>query len=139
MVLKEKIKCVLHGSFRRNFDLVKEMHTLFTNAGIDVVAPDISKIVDEKDGFVYLQQDQSKDYRMTELLYLKTAAELGSGGFSYYLNPHGRLGTSTSYELAVDQLTNTRYFFMMPLRDHPAYIPHNSIWKPEKLVEYVQQ
>ena len=74
MVLKEKVKCVLHGSFRKHFDLVKEVHTLFTNAGIEVIAPDISEIVDKTDGFVHLQQDQSRDCRMTELLYLKKAA-----------------------------------------------------------------
>ena len=139
MVLKEKVKCVLHGSFRKHFDLVKEVHTLFTNAGIEVIAPDISEIVDKTDGFVHLQQDQSRDCRMTELLYLKKAAGLGPTGFSYYINPKGTLGTSSSYELAVDQLTNTRYFFMKPLRDHPAYIPHNSIWKPERFIEYIQK
>ncbi len=28
---------------------------------------------------------------------------------------------------------------MMPLRDHPAYVPKNSIWKPAELIDYIQE
>lgn len=137
MPRSNKIKCILHGSFRKNFDKIRDAHNIFTEAGIEVVAPEISDIVGETDGFVHLASDLSLDPRVTELLYLKKLSELGSEGFSYYVNPGGTLGTSASYELAMDQLTNTRYLFMEPLRDHPAYVPQNSVWKPEELAQYV--
>lgn len=133
------VKCILHGSFRNNFDLIREVHTIFTNAGIDVIAPEISEIVGQTDGFIHLADDVSKDPRVTELLYLQKLSELGSTGFSYYINPQGTLGTSASYELAMDQLTNIRYLFMQPLQDHPAYVPQNSIWNPKELVHYVKE
>jgi len=114
------IKCVLHGSFRRNYDHISEAAQIFTDAGIKVIAPEISRIVGETDGFIHLETDQSRDPRVTELLYLKNLAELGPEGFSYYVNPDGKLGTSASYELGMDQLTNTRFLFQESLRDHPA-------------------
>ena len=132
-----KVNCVLHGSFRKHFELIKEVHDIFTKAGISVIAPDISEIVGETNGFVHLAKDFNKDQRVIELLYLRKLAELGPAGFSYYVNPQGALGTSSSYELAMNQLTNTRYLFMESLRDHPAYVPQNSVWKPEELAQYI--
>jgi len=131
------VKCILHGSFRKHFNLIEESAKIFKEAGIEVIAPDISRIVGETHGFVHLAHDKSKDPRITELLYLKKISELGSDGFSYYVNPEGRIGTSTSYELGMDQLTNTRYLFMERLEDHPAYVPQNSIWNPNALADYV--
>lgn len=135
----KKIKCIIHGSFRKHFDIIKDVSNLFTTAGIEVIAPEISKIIGEKNGFVHLATDKSKDSRLTELLYLKKLSELGPEGFSYYVNPDGKLGTSASYELAIDQLTNTRHLFMEELADHPAYVPKNSVWKPKELTDYIKE
>ena len=131
------MKCILHGSLRKHFDLFQEVHALFTSSDIEVLAPKILSRVGETDGFVRLASDESKDPRVVELLYLEKLAELGTTGFSYYLNPQGVLGTSASYELAIDQLTNTRTLFMRPLQDLPVYLPQNSVWKPKELVQYV--
>ncbi len=133
-----KIKCILHGSFRKDFDLITEIHRIFSESGLEVIAPEISTIAGETDGFIHLDSDNTKDPRLTELLYLRKLSELGAEGFSYYINPTGKLGTSTSYELAIDQLTNTRYLFQERLRDHPAYVPHNSVWAPKELVGYIK-
>ena len=48
---KETIKCVLHGSFRKHFDLLQEVHKTFTAAGIEVLAPRLADVVSSKDGF----------------------------------------------------------------------------------------
>lgn len=134
---KSKVRCILHGSFRKHFDLITDINRSFKKSGIEVIAPEITEIVGETNGFVHLKTDKSKDPRETELLYLKKLSDLGPYGFSYYINPGGKLGTSASYELAMDQLTNTRYLFLEKLKDHPAYVPENSVWEPEKLVEYI--
>ena len=134
---EQKIRCVLHGSFRKHFDEIKRVANTFSAAGIQVIAPEISEITGITDGFVHLQTDASKDARLVELLYLQKVAELGREGFSYYVNPEGTIGTSASYELGIDQLTNTRYLFMEKLSDHPAYVPGNSIWKPDSLADYI--
>ncbi len=137
--MSHKLQCILHGSLRQHYDLFQEVHSLFTRNDINVLAPHLSKIIGETNGFIHFQNDGSKDPRVQELLYLKKLTELGSSGFSYYLNPQGRVGTSTSYELAMDQVTNTRTLFMEKLLDHPVYIPQNSVWKPQELVDYVQE
>lgn len=116
---------------------MKNISCLFENAGIEVIAPKLTWIVDETDGFIHLESDKSKDPRVAELLYLKKLSDLGPDGFGYYVNPEGKLGVSASYELAIDQLTNTRTLFMEKLMDHPAYIPKNSVWKPKELMDYV--
>lgn len=133
------IRCIIHGSFRRHFDVIKETANKFSMANIEVIAPDISEIAGETDGFVHLASDKSQDPRVIELMYLKKLSKLGPEGFSYYVNPGGILGTSASYELAMDQLTNTRYLFMKPLNDHPAYVPQNSVWQPSELADYVTE
>jgi len=136
---ERKIKCILHGSFRKHYDLIKKVAEIFNEAGIEVIAPSITEITGETNGFAHLKTDASKDPRLTELMYLKKLSELGKKGFSYYVNPEGRIGTSASYELAMDQLTNTRQVFMEKPADHPAYIPQNSIWNPEELAAYISE
>lgn len=132
------IRCVLHGSFRKHFDDIRYVHGVFSRAGIDVIAPELSDIVGETNGFVHLRNDEGRDQRLTELLYLKKVQEIGSSGFSYYVNPDGVIGESASYELAVDQLTNVRsLFWKKPI--HPAYIPKNSVWSPQSLAGYIQE
>lgn len=113
------------------------MHRIFSSASIEVVAPELSAITGTRDGFVHLAADQSEDPRLVELLYLHHLKRLGPGGFSYFVDPQGYIGKSTSYELGIAQLSNVRCFFMAPPQDHPAYVHTNSVWSPESLAEYV--
>jgi len=40
-----KFRCVLHGSFRKHFNEIQKIHKLFTKSGIEVIAPEVSKIL----------------------------------------------------------------------------------------------
>lgn len=133
------IRCVLHGSFRKHFELIQEVHRTFTAAGIEVIAPKQSELVAVKDGFALLQGEENQDPRLIELLYLHKIKVLGRDGFSYFVNPEGYIGKSASYELGIAQISNTRCFFYHPLDDHPAYIHKNAIWKPQDLAAYVAE
>lgn len=134
---KINFRCVIHGSFQKHFDEIKKTHRIFTNAGIEVLAPLASEIKIINDGFVILESDGAKDRRMIELLYLDNLKRLGENGFSYFVNPEGYIGRTVSYELGIAQVTNVRCFFSESLADHPAYIHKNAIWKPELLCEYI--
>ncbi len=134
----QKIKCVIHGSFRKHFDLIQQVRAIFIQAGIEVVAPEDSDLVSTKDGFALFEGEQNKDPRLIELLYLHNLKKIGKNGFSYFVNPDGYIGKSTSYELGIAQISNTRCFFYDNIKDHPAYVHKNSIWKPEHLAEYIQ-
>lgn len=134
-----KMRCVLHGSFRKHFDVIQEVHTAFTAAGIEVVAPKKSELVAIKDGFALLEGEENQDPRLIELLYLHKLKEIGKSGFSYFVNPEGYIGKSASYELGIAQISNTRCFFYHPLDDHPAYVHKNAVWKPQDLAAYVAE
>lgn len=138
---KEKLQfqCVLHGSFRRYFDEIKRTHKLFSDAGIEVLAPSFSEIRYFENGFAVLESDGAKDQRMIELVYLHHLKRLGENGFSYFVSPGGYIGKSASYELGIAQVSNVPCFFMDKLDDHPAYLHKNSIWKAEHLVEYIKE
>ncbi|MBX4190205.1 NUDIX domain-containing protein [Candidatus Parcubacteria bacterium] len=132
-------RCVLHGSFRKHFDEIKRVHKLFTQAGIEVLAPEFSDIKHFENGFAMLETDRAVDQRMIELLYLHHLKRLGENGFSYFVNPNGYIGKSAAYELGIAQVSNVSCFFKHKLDDHPAYLHKNSVIKPEHLVEYIQE
>lgn len=132
-----KFRAVLHGSFRKHFDEINRVHALFTSAGIEVLAPQMSEIKSFENGFAVLESDKEKDQRMIELLYLHNLKRLGIDGFSYFVNPEGYIGKSASYELGIAQISNIPCFFSDKINDHPAYLHKNSVWKPETLVNYI--
>lgn len=134
---KNKFRCVLHGSFNKHFDIIQKIHSIFTQAGIEVIAPKKSEIISYNKGFALFEGEKNLDPRLIELMYLHNLKQLGSNGFSYFINPEGYIGKSASYELGIAQLSNVRCFYYSHLRDHPAYIHKNSIWKPEDLVTYI--
>lgn len=133
------MRCVIHGSFSKHFSEIQRIHTLFSQAGIEVLAPKNSELVAQTDGFALFEDEANLDPRLVELQYLHKIKQLGNDGFSYFVNPGGYIGKSASYELGIAQLTNTRCFFTSLLADHPAYIHKNSIYSPENLVDYILQ
>ncbi|MDX1535955.1 MAG: NUDIX domain-containing protein [Candidatus Spechtbacterales bacterium] len=132
-----KFQCVLHGSFTKHFDLIKKTRKVFTEAGIEVLAPKQEEVVTIENGFALFNGEENKDPRLIELIYLQNLKKLGKNGFSYFINPEGYIGKSVSYELGIAQLTNTRCFFLEEINDHPAYLHKNSIWEPQKLAEFI--
>src|SRR3989344_2176868 len=130
-------RCLLHGSYRRHYEAIQQAGTIFAQAGITVLAPTLAPVTHIKEGFAYLATDQEKDQRLLELLFLEKIKVLGKNGFSYFVNPEGTLGTSTSYELGIIQATHIPAYFQQPLYDHPAYTPGNTIWEPQQLADYL--
>lgn len=134
---KPAFRCVLHGSFRKHFELIKEAHKIFTEAGIEVLAPKPADITSSEGGFAFLEGEEGQDPRMIELLYLHHLKRLGENGFSYFVNPEGYVGKTASYELGISQITNVPCFFLNLPSDHPAYIHKNAVWTPENLASFL--
>lgn len=129
-------RCVIHGSFGKHFAEIQRVTRLFTDAGIEVLAPKSGELAYAVDGFTLFADEQEQDPRLVELRYLHHLKDMGPNGFSYFVDPGGYIGTSTSYELAIAQLTNVRCFFTDKPADHPAYVHKNAVWSPENLVSY---
>lgn len=132
-----KFRVILHGSFSKHFAQIQEAASIFQAAGVEVLAPKLTDIVDQADGFGMFADEIGQDPRLIELLYLHNLKRLGSGGFSYFVNPEGYIGKSAAYELGIAQITNTRCFYQSALSDHPAYVHKNAIWRPQALADYI--
>lgn len=128
---------MIHGSFSKHFDEIKRTRDIFVVAGIDVLAPKIGKLEFEKDGFALFSDEKDQDPRFVELMYLHNLKQLGNNGFSYFVNPDGYIGKSTSYELGIAQITNTTCYFKSKLSDHPAYINKRMVISAESLANYI--
>lgn len=137
MQMNEQIRCVIHGSFGKDFAEIQRVARLFESVGIVVLAPKASKLAGVANGFALFEDEINKDPRLVELEYLHKLRQLGSSGFSYFVDPGGYIGKSVSYELGIAQLTNVRCFYMEQPQDHPAYVHKNAIWSPEDLASYV--
>lgn len=128
---------MLHGSFSKHFEQLQAASRIFEAAGIEVLAPKLGKLVADVDGFSLFEDEVGADPRLVELMYLHNLKRLDGNGFSYFVNVDGYIGKSAAYELGIAQLTNTRCFFYDKLADHPAYVHHNSVWKPQRLADYI--
>jgi len=135
--MQTPIRCVIHGSFGKHFAEIQRVRELFEAAGVEVLAPKASELIHVRDGFALFEDEQDMDPRLVELHYLHKLRALGASGFSYFVNPDGYIGKSTSYELGIAQLTNVRCFFSEAPTDHPAYIHQNSVWSAENLAHYL--
>lgn len=55
---------VLHGSFRKHFEKIKEIHAIFSAFGIEVAAPELSEIKSIKDSFAVLDSDEKEKHQL---------------------------------------------------------------------------
>ena len=136
--MKNEFRCIIHGSFSKHFAEIQAAVRLFTDAGIEVLAPKLGELTGHADGFLLFDDEQGQDPRLVELMYLHNLRKLGENGFSYFVNPDGYIGKSTSYELGIAQLTNTRCFFSHKLADHPAYVHGSSVISTAALAGYIE-
>ncbi len=130
-------RCVVHGSFRTHLAEIRAAIRTFEAAGIEVLAPTLSDLTTETDGFVRFEGEETQDARLIELLYLRHLKRLGTDGFSYFVDPEGYIGRSASYELGIAQATNVPCFFSAPPKDHPAYLHKNAVLSPQDLCAYI--
>lgn len=135
--MRPQFRCVIHGSLRKHARAMGETIAMFQGAGIEVLAPKMTNIVKEEGGFLFFRGEEQYDPRLIELLYLQNLRNLGENGFSYFVNPGGYIGKSTSYELGIAQTLNVPCFFTDYPVDHPAYIGENAVWNSASLVEYL--
>ena len=135
--MNTRFRCVIHGSLRKHLREMGEAMEIFQGAGIEVLAPQMSAIVKEDDGFLFFRGEEMFDPRLIELMYLQNLRNLGENGFSYFVNPGGYIGKSASYELGIAQATNVPCFFSSKPVDHPAYIGENAVWSAASIAEYI--
>jgi nucleoside 2-deoxyribosyltransferase len=90
------MKCVISGSFRKFYKEIVWVIEEFEKCGIEVISPKKSKILNAKDGFVFLATDETNDIKMLEEKHLQ---EIEKSDFLYIYNPVGYIGKSVAFEL----------------------------------------
>lgn len=129
--------CIVHGSYRRDLDLINQIADLFRLAGINVISPPRLDVLNPSADFVNFSHLESSPDQVEQAL-LKHMGAMQNNGFSYFVNPEGKLGASASYELAYAQNMGLPTYFYKNLADLPAGIKPGLVWQPYDLVRYLQ-
>ncbi len=130
------VKISIIGSFRRSYPEVVEAARLFTAAGLTVLSPAISRIINPGADFVRFEGDspESTDHE----IQAATLRKILSSDLVYVVAPGGYIGRTTSYELgSVIDRDIPLYFSCLPV-DLPVSVPSHNILSPRKLVERIQ-
>lgn len=90
-----KLSVTVSGSFNKDFGKIQKKVRQFQDEGIEVLAPPISKIVGNKDGFVTLESDKGVPHQI-ESEYLEA---ISRSDFLYVVNTNGYIGRSVSLEI----------------------------------------
>ncbi|MEO6508496.1 MAG: hypothetical protein ABIO02_00955, partial [Patescibacteria group bacterium] len=140
-----QFRCIVHGSYQElNWPQVEKIRDYFKDEGLQVLAP-LGKIVGYEFGYAVLEGQQGRDPNEIEGEFLESVISLASGkGFSYFVdhdlrgNTNGYIGRSALAELGAGYGKVPQYFKESP-NDVPLYLPANSIYEPEKLVDYIRK
>lgn len=92
---ERKLSVTISGSFNKDFGKIQKKVRQFQEEGIEVLAPPISKIVGNQDGFVTLDDDKGTPHQI-ESEYL---AAISRSDFLYVVNSNGYIGRSVALEI----------------------------------------
>jgi ADP-ribose pyrophosphatase YjhB (NUDIX family) len=128
---------VVHGSFRKHLDNIQAVVTALDGTGYAMaIAPHDCIASDERDGFVLLPGEQSKDPRQIEAEYLQKVLSLKTlGGFSLWVVPDGYVGKSAAYEYGIAQACGVPAYFTEAPKDVPFYVSPHAIKRADQLAQ----
>lgn len=141
MFNKYYMKAVLHWSMRKHYDKFKEINNIFSKAWIKIIAPQISEILSNNNGFVISKwDDPTKSYVELESNFLVKSASLNhSNDFSYIINPEWYIWTSAAFELGKLLSMQKRIYSLEEITDPPALLPKNYVYSPKQLTDYIKK
>lgn len=125
------------GSFRKYYGGVVSLINRFAAAGVVVLSPKASDIIDPTAEFVVLRSDDP-NHRDEEIELIALHRILRSD-FVYVWNPEGYLGRTTCYEIGRIAERQIPLYFLEPPRDLPIIVPGNSIESPDGIIASIRQ
>lgn len=105
---KYKTMCIL-GSLNKHYDTIVETATYFKERGLIVLAPEISVVKSNNDGYVFLESDKITDPVIVEREFLKKCID---SDFVYVCNKDGYLGKTVMLELGYMLGKGQEVYFM---------------------------
>jgi len=124
------IKCTVSGSFRKFHEEILTAIETFENNEIEVLSPKKSKIVGQKDGFVFLESDDIQNVRMLEDRHLRS---IKNSHFLYVYNMNRYLGNSVIFEMGYTHGEKIPIFSLEPVNDVTLREYVTEIISPPKL------
>jgi len=133
--VKYTANCSIIGSFRKHFDDILTVLDLFQGAGIRVLSPKRSAILNPIDEFVRLQSDPSG--ATDDEIESNALSNITRSDFVYVLCPGGYVGRTTCYELGWVYCRSIPVYFSHAPFDLPISVPRSMVVMPESLVHHV--
>ncbi|MDT7843541.1 NUDIX hydrolase [Streptomyces justiciae] len=115
----------LIGSFRKHYPEVKAAAQVFSDAGIVVKAPPISRIVNP--GREYARFESDCEQCSDHAIQAATMEKIFNSDFVYVVNPGGYIGRSTAYELGRVHERGLAVFYAEPPKDLPIDVPESAV------------
>ena len=97
-------KVAISGSFKRHLEEVGQAIDSFSFLGVEILSPQDNNIVDELEGFVFLDSDQRRSIKGVQNRHLSA---IGNADILYVVCPDGYTGQSVCLEIGYAIATGT--------------------------------
>lgn len=97
----------ISGSFRKFLKEIKEYIREFEKNGVTILSPNVSKIKNENNEFIYFKSDKRKPIKIIEKTHL---LNISHSDFLFIVNPNGYIGTSSLLEIGYALANNKKIF-----------------------------
>lgn len=125
----------LIGSFRQHYPEVLAAARTFSDAGLTVKSPSVSRIVRHGPEFVRFESDppEFSDHD----LQAATLEKIFTSDLVYVVNPGGYIGRTTAYELGRVHERGMAVYYAEPPKDLPITVAEGTIVDARRLVEII--
>jgi hypothetical protein len=120
-----QIRATISGSFTRHLGEIQRTVAELKLQGVRVLSPERPRIVDELDGFLFVESDRHRSVRLVQDRHL---ASIANSDFLWLETPDGHVGQSAALELGFaiasgipvystaipDDLTMRQYVYQVP-------------------------
>jgi len=131
-------KCVVLGSFRRYYRDIAAIVDLFQKAGLEVLSPVASTVINPGAEFVLLQSDLDRwsdiDFKCIEDRVLQMIPQ---SDFVYVCDPEGYIGLTTSFEIGYARAKGIPVFSMCLVSDQTIRQYVDQVLSVQELIDYV--
>jgi NTP pyrophosphatase (non-canonical NTP hydrolase) len=128
---ERKLSATISGSFNKDFVKIQKKVRQFQNEGIEVLAPPLSKIVGNHEGFVTLEHNKGAPHEI-ESDYLDA---ISRSDFLYVVNSRGYIGRSVALEIGYAVSKGIPIYSM----EKPKDITLSFFVKPKKSIKAIKR
>ena len=126
-----KISATISGSFNKDLDEIRKKIHQFQQKGVEVLSPELSRVVSRHEDFVRLEEDKGTPGEI-ESKHLEAILQ---SDFLYIVNPRGYIGKSVAFEIGYALSKNIPVYSL----ETPEDVVLSSFIKPRKRVDAIKR